>query len=170
MNAPAVASVFASILLAALLATFTGVFHPHAQAFYRRWSLAAAAAVAVGATAGSLYFSEVADFIPCEMCWVQRIFMYPLAFILPLAAIRKQREIALYGIVLAAIGLGFSIYHIQIQLRPDQSTSCDLLNPCSAKWVEALGFATIPQMAAASFVLILVGLTVQLRSRERSTS
>lgn len=164
MDVQDLASVFAAMLFVGALATFAGWFHPHLRQLYQRWSLVVAAAVAVGATAGSLYFSEVADFIPCEMCWVQRIFMYPLAVILPIAAIRKQREIALYGIALAVIGLGFSIYHIQLQIWPNQSTSCDPFNPCSGKYVEALGFATIPQMAGLSFVLIIAGLARQVRS------
>ena len=164
MNAQDVASVFAVVLFLGALATFAGWFHPHFREQYREWSLRLAAAVAVGATAGSLYFSEIADFVPCEMCWVQRIFMYPLAVILPIAAVRRQREIALYGIALAVIGLGFSIYHVQLQIWPNQSTSCDPFNPCSGKYVEALGFATIPQMAGLSFILVIAGLVKQLRA------
>lgn len=165
MDVQDLASVFAAVLLLGALGTFAGLFHPHLQAQYRRWSLAIAGAVAVGATAGSLYFSEVADFVPCDLCWVQRIFMYPLAFILPIAAVRRQREIALYGIVLAGVGLLVSLYHIQIQIWPDQATSCDPFNPCSGKYVEALGFATIPQMAGLSFVLVIAALVTQLRAR-----
>jgi disulfide bond formation protein DsbB len=165
MDAQDLASVFAVVLFFGAIATFAGLFHPHAQDMYRRWTLHIAAAVAVGATVGSLYFSEVAGFLPCDMCWVQRIFMYPLALILPVAAVRRQREIALYGIILAGVGLLFSLYHVQIQIWPNQSTSCDPLNPCSGKYVEALGFATIPQMAGLSFVLILAALVTQLRSR-----
>ncbi|MEM7737254.1 MAG: disulfide bond formation protein B, partial [Deinococcota bacterium] len=32
--------------------------------------------IALVATAGSLYFSEVRNFIPCTFCWYQRILMY----------------------------------------------------------------------------------------------
>ena len=41
------------------------------------WTLA----VAGVATLGSLYFSEIADFVPCRLCWFQRILMYPIALI-----------------------------------------------------------------------------------------
>lgn len=159
-----VADVFAGLLLAGAAAVFSCLFVPKLRPLLTRFGLAIAAVVAVGATSGSLYFSEIANFNPCEMCWIQRIFMYPLALMLPIAAVRRDRHLIPYAIVVASVGLGFSIYHSQLQLRPDQSTSCDLLNPCSAKWVEALGFATIPVMAGIAFVLILAALAANWRA------
>ena len=126
-------------------------------------SLPLAGLVAAGATAGSLYFSEVADFVPCEMCWYQRIAMYPLAPILAIAAFRGDRQIGNYVLPIAVIGAGISIYHVQLQLFPDQGSSCSLATPCTAKWVEALGFATIPVMALISFLLVIT-LTLTARS------
>lgn len=164
MESAAVADLFAGALLIAAAATVAGLALPRSRRHFQRFGLLIAATVAVGATSGSLYFSEIANFNPCEMCWIQRIFMYPLALILPIAAIRRDRHVIPYALAIAAVGLGFSTYHVQLQLRPDQSTSCDLLNPCSAKWVEALGFATIPMMAWLSFGLILSMLTMQLRA------
>lgn len=113
-----------------------------------------AAAVAVGATLGSLYFSESAGFIPCELCWFQRIAMYPLGIILSLAALRRDRSVLPYVLALSTIGLGVAIYHIQLQLLPDQGSFCDVTNPCTGRWVEAFGWMTIPQMAGVSFALI----------------
>ena len=157
------ADVFAATLLVGAFVLATSLARPALRRHVGRFGLIAAALVAVGATSGSLYFSEVAGFNPCEMCWVQRIFMYPLALILPLAAVRRDRQVIPYALVIAVVGLGVSIYHTQLQLLPNQSTSCDLLNPCSSKWIEALGFATIPMMAGMSFVLILVTLIAQAR-------
>lgn len=163
MTTAATGDLFAGLLALGTLALTTSLAVPRLRPIAHRLGLITAAAIAVAATAGSLYFSEVAGFNPCEMCWVQRIFMYPLALILPLAAVRRDRAAIPYAMAIAGIGLGFSIYHVQLQLLPDQSTSCDLLNPCSAKWVEALGFATIPMMAGLSFVLILASLAARLR-------
>ncbi len=157
------ADLFAGLLLAGALALAVSLTLPKLRPLVARFGLTIAALVAVGATSGSLYFSEVANFNPCEMCWVQRIFMYPLALILPMAAIRRDRNVNAYAVAIAVVGLGFSTYHTQLQLRPDQSTSCDLANPCSSKWIEALGFATIPMMAGLSFVLILASLTASIR-------
>ena len=115
-----------------------------------------AALVAVGATAGSLWFSEGAGFVPCELCWFQRIAMYPLAVLLSLAALRRDRAVFPYALALAGGGLAVSLYHVQLQLWPDQSSFCELDNPCSGRWIDALGFLTIPRLAALSFALIIV--------------
>lgn len=64
---------------------------------FRRLSLWLAWLVASGATAGSLYFSEIADFVPCRLCWFQRICMFPLAGILLVAAIRQDRNVRWYA-------------------------------------------------------------------------
>ena len=113
--------------------------------------------VAAVATAGSLYYSEVAHFEPCRFCWYQRIFMYPLAVILVIAAVRRDREIWRYALPLSAIGLLVSLYHYQLQLFPEQgSGACSSGVPCTVKYVEQFGFATIPFMAGCGFLAIFV--------------
>ncbi len=115
-----------------------------------------AALVAVAATVGSLWFSEVSHFPPCELCWYQRIAMYPLAVVLPIAAIRRDERIRTYAIPIAALGLAVSAWHNYVETFPDRSAGgCDPNNPCTIRWVEGLGFWTIPRMAFLAFVLIL---------------
>lgn len=116
-----------------------------------------AAAVAVAATLGSLWFSEGAHFPPCELCWYQRIAMYPLAILLPVAAVRRDAGVRLYAMALAGAGLAVSAWHNVIETFPDRDPGgCDPTNPCTVRWVEGLGFWTIPRMAALCFVVILV--------------
>jgi disulfide bond formation protein DsbB len=125
-------------------------------------SLSVAAAVAVVSTLGSLYFSEVADFSPCRLCWFQRVGMYPLAVILPLAAWRRDRQVRWYALPLAVGGGAVSIYHVLVERFPSlESGACDLANPCSIVWVERFGYLTIPAMALSGFALIalLLGLS-----------
>ena len=68
--------------------------------------------------AGSLYFSEVADFMPCTLCWYQRIAMYPLVLLLGIAAFRRDRAIRLYVVPLAVVGAAISIYHYLYRVVP----------------------------------------------------
>lgn len=111
--------------------------------------------VALAATLGSLYYSEIADFIPCEFCWYQRIAMYPLALILGIAAWRKDRDIWRYALPMVAVGAGLSGYHYLIQRFPDlAASSCSATAPCTAAWVWKFGFVSIPVMAFACFAAI----------------
>ncbi|MEW6475299.1 MAG: disulfide bond formation protein B [Actinomycetota bacterium] len=117
--------------------------------------------VAAVSMAGSLYFSEVANFPPCKLCWYQRYAMYPLVPILGIAAWRHFTPIRPYALGLAAIGSMISTYHILVERGiVKESTSCDPTNPCSLIWVERLGYLTIPTMALSGFLLILTLLAV----------
>ena len=116
-----------------------------------------ALAVAATASAGSLYFSEVANYTPCILCWYQRIAMYPLVLLLAIALIRRDHAVRVYAMPLAAIGLVVSIYHVQLQLFPDQSAiQCQKEAPCTAQWVDALGYLSIPGLAGTAFAAILM--------------
>ena len=117
--------------------------------------------VAVVATLGSLYLSEVADFLPCRLCWYQRIAMYPLPVILGVAWWRRDAGVRRYALPLAAIGMVISTYHVLVERFPslEGSSVCEIANPCTIRWVERFGFVTIPTMALAAFAL-LTGLLV----------
>ena len=116
-----------------------------------------AAAIAVTATLGSLYFSEVADYVPCRLCWFQRIAMYPLALILVIAAVRRDRSVRWYAGPLAAVGALVSTYHYLIEWRPSlEGGACGVGPSCADIWFRELGFVTLAFMALCGFVAILV--------------
>ncbi len=120
--------------------------------------------IAAVSTAGSLYYSEVAGYPPCEMCWYQRICMYALVPVLAVALIRRDGRGGWYALPLALAGLGLSVYHYQLQLFPGQGSTCDASAPCTYQWVDSLGFVSIPFMAGGGFVGV-AGLTLlSLRS------
>ena len=124
-------------------------------------------AFALVATLGSLFFSEISDFIPCRLCWFQRIAMYPLAVLLLMAAWRRdQRGGALYALPIAIAGAGVSIYHIYIEYHPEaESAGCKLGGAaCSVKWIDELGYITIPVLALTAFAAI-IALSLMVLSR-----
>lgn len=125
------------------------------RAAIRSVSLEVAAVVAVVCTAGSLYLSEVAGFLPCRLCWVQRAFMYPAALLLVAALVTKQRLLATLAAVLAGIGLPVALFHRYEQAAGEIGGVCDASNPCSGRWINHFGFVTIPTMAAVGFLAIL---------------
>jgi disulfide bond formation protein DsbB len=129
---------------------------PRVRALFGPAALWLAFAVAATATAGSLYLSEVAGFIPCTLCWYQRIAMYPLVILLGIAAWRGDSGIRRYVVPVAAIGAVIAAYHVTVQRLPGlPSGACSLDVPCSAIYVERFGFVTIPVMALVAFLAIL---------------
>ena len=122
----------------------------HDAALWLAWLVAAVA------TAGSLYFSERAHFIPCRLCWFQRIAMYPLAVILLVAAVRRDRGVRWYALPVAGIGLLISTYHYLIEWHPEwEATSCDLTAPCSVPYFHEFGFVSLAFMAMCGFAAII---------------
>lgn len=130
-------------------------------------------AVALVSTLGSLYYSGIAHFRPCRLCWWQRIMMYPLVPFLGVAALRRDRFASLYAFPLALGGLGYSIYHTQLRWFPEQGSSCEAEAACTSVWVNTFGFISIPLMAGAGFVaitgLLLLHLVLGRRADEQST-
>ena len=124
---------------------------------------------ALVATAGSLFFSEYSDFIPCRLCWFQRIAMYPLAVLLLMAAVRRDhRGGALYALPIAIAGACVSIYHIYIEYNPEaESAGCKVGGgSCAVKWIDELGYVTIPVLALTAFAAI-IALSLMVLSRTR---
>jgi disulfide bond formation protein DsbB len=112
--------------------------------------------VATVTTLGSLYYSEHAGFVPCELCWYQRILMYPLVLVLGVALLRRDRAVWITALVFVGIGAPLSLYHWLVERVPafEESSSCSVTVPCSTPWFEKLGFVTLAWMAMSSFLLI----------------
>ncbi|KGX84736.1 disulfide oxidoreductase [Pontibacillus litoralis] len=109
------------------------------------------------ATMGSLYFSEIRGFVPCEMCWYQRIFMYPLVLLYGLALIKKDIRYAQGGLYLSIIGAATALYHYGIQKVPalqPEIGSCGLV-PCNGQYINVFGFITIPLLSLIAFSVII---------------
>lgn len=123
----------------------------------RTYSLYLAWTVSLAATLGSLYLSEIKGFIPCELCWYQRIFMYPLAFILGIATFQNDSTVKKFVLPLAIIGWSISLFHYLEQKVPGfaQIKPCKSGVPCSAEYINWLGFVTIPFLALTAFSLII---------------
>lgn len=126
--------------------------------------------VAAVATAGSLYYSEIVGFIPCELCWYQRICMYPLAAVLAVGVIRRDRAVVWYAAPFVVFGAPVSLYHYLVEHVPSlaESSSCSVFVPCSVPYFEELGYITLAYMALSAFCLVGALLVVTL-VHDRST-
>ncbi|GHH97726.1 disulfide oxidoreductase [Neobacillus kokaensis] len=123
---------------------------------------------AIIATLGSLYFSEVMHFIPCTLCWYQRILMYPLAIILGMAVYRNDTSINMYVLPISIIGLLISGYHILLQKVPalKQFEMCTTGVPCSKDYINWFGFITIPLLAFVAFAIITICMVILARKNK----
>ena len=121
--------------------------------------------VALVATSGSLFYSEIAGYNPCKLCWFQRIMMYPQVIILAIALWKKDNSVSKYLIPLAVIGILISSYHYYIRVggAPIASCSADSSESCAKKYTLSFGYITIPMMALTAFLLISALLVTQKR-------
>lgn len=107
--------------------------------------------VAVTATAGSLWFSEVVGLQPCTLCWWQRAFIYPQVLVLGAALLfpNAARRLGYLSLLLAGIALSISSYHYLLELFPEQldTGACSASVPCSLVWFRRFGFLTLPALA-----------------------
>jgi|SRR6185436_3204360 len=128
--------------------------------FFGKYGLVFAFLVSLGAIAGSLYYSQIAGFEPCELCWFQRICMYPLVVLLGMALIKKDRKITDYILALSGIGFVISLYHNYIYYYSGGlNLTCQLGGAavsCVKRYVFELGYVTIPMMALTAFALIII--------------
>ena len=123
---------------------------------YELWAAFLVAAIATG---GSLFFSEIARFLPCELCWYQRICMYPLSILTLGIALAGNNRAARYLLPLPVVGAGVSIYHLLIENQViKEPTQCQASAPgtgCAFKWINEFGYITIPTLALTAFLLLI---------------
>jgi disulfide bond formation protein DsbB len=122
--------------------------------------------IAIIATTGSLYFSEIRHFVPCSLCWFQRIFMYPLIIILGMASFRQDKNIVRYVLPLSIIGILIATWHVIEENTGVSIGMCNVGVPCTVKYINWLGFITIPVLSLTAFTLITLVLFVVFSRRK----
>ena len=116
-------------------------------------------------TLGSLFFSEIMEFPPCALCWYQRIFMFPLVFILLAGLFPFDKNIVKYALPIALTGWGFAFYHYLLYsgIIPESLQPCSQGVSCSETYLDLFGFLTIPMLSLISFSTIVALLLILKR-------
>ncbi len=105
---------------------------------------------------GSLFFSEIADYSACNLCWYQRIFMYPIFLISFFSSLKKDFGVNFYNFILASFGFLIASYHyITSTFNISDLLICNISNSCLVEYFKEFGFVTLPLMSAVSFVSII---------------
>ena len=119
------------------------------------------------AVLGSLYFSEIKGLTPCFLCWVQRIFMYPLIVLFTVAILRKDKNVAYYVLPLSVTGAFVGLYQYLLQMTPlskVEAATCSATAPCSAIQIMFFGFITIPFLSMTAFIVISALMLIILKT------
>ncbi len=122
----------------------------------------------ITAMGGSLFFSEQMGFIPCTLCWFQRVLMYPLTIILGIACYRSDRDVYQYVLPLSIIGMMVSAYHYALQKVPSlhEFSTCTSGVPCSGQYINWLHFITIPFLSLMAFTIITTAMLVMWKRKK----
>ena len=128
-----------------------------------RFSLYLAWVIALGATLASLYYSEIKRFPPCQLCWYQRICLFPLVFILGIASYREERKIAFYLYPQVALGLVLAVIHL---LYPYWNPWGSALCGTTSCYEPSYTFLQIPLPFWSVIAFLAIGLLLKFGSQE----
>lgn len=137
------------VLVAALVLRWRAVLN-----FVSRYALWIGFFTAFGSLVGSLFYSNYAGFTPCTLCWIQRIFIYPLVPIFAIALWKRDSGVVDYAFSLSAIGVLVAIYHTYIQFGGSSLLPCSAEVSCAQRFFVEYGYVTIPTMSLTAFALI----------------
>ena len=118
----------------------------------------------------SLFYSEILGFIPCGLCWLQRIFLYPQVILAGMAWYKKDNKIADYLIALSGVGAVVALYQHYLQMGGSAFIPCPAVGPsidCAQRFLFEFGYITFPLMSLSVFALIIV-LLMTVKSRNKA--
>lgn len=117
---------------------------------------------ALGAFLLSLFYSNIVGFPPCELCWIQRIFLYPQLILFGMELYKRDHSIVDFSIVFATIGSIVSVYHLYIENGGASNLGCAALSPanttqvsCATRYIYEFGYVTMPLMALTLSLFII---------------
>lgn len=131
----------------------------------------------IGGTATTLLYSEVFGFIPCSLCWLQRVALYPQVFIGAVAyKVKDTSRFPLYGIALSVFGFVVAVYQYIYQMLPTEVLQSGVLPcladgsaDCSKTVMEVFGFVTFPFLSAVIFLFLGMLYVHMWRARRESS-
>ena len=134
-------------------------FAKRAGDFFGKHAIFFSGIVAIAAALGSLFYSNIAGFAPCVLCWWQRIFLYPQAIILAMSAFIKDKHIRAFCLVFSVLGAAVSLYHSYLQFGGNPLIPCAAAGAsisCTFRYFLEFGYVTIPTMALTTFTILIL--------------
>lgn len=157
-------ALFGILIVSSILYLFVYPVRKHIQSHNYASFLAVIGLISVASIVGALIY-QLAYLTPvCELCWWQRIFLFPISIIAAVALWHKTREAHITIAILAALGLFYATYHyyhhfqglvLGNTLALPCSSGC-LLPACTDSPILIFGFVTIPFMGILVFGSMLI--------------
>jgi len=130
--------------------------------FFKKYTFFFGFLVALSSVLLSLFYSEIVGFPACELCWIQRIFLYPQLVLFGMELYKRERSIVDFSIVFASLGAIVSLYHVYIENGGSSSLGCSALTPakanevsCAIRYIYEFGYVTMPIMALTLSLFII---------------
>ncbi len=128
--------------------------------FFKKNTILFSFLIALSGLVLSLFYSDVIGYPPCELCVIQRFFIYPQALFFGLALYIKKNYLIIIGTFLAFIEIFIAIYHVYVENGGESNLPCasDAINAvtCNARYVHEFGYVTIPVMALTTALFVVV--------------
>lgn len=113
---------------------------------------------------GSMFFSSVIGFAPCELCWYQRIFLFPQFLVFAVALWKKDNTAIYYSLALSFVGIVLAFYQSYIQWGGFSVLPCTTEGAeCSKIFFKEFGYITIPVMSLTAFAYLILLMHVRKR-------
>lgn len=122
--------------------------------------------ITVGGVFLTLYYEYALQYLPCDLCWYQRIFLYPQMFMFGYAWYKKDKAVLPYALLLSIIGFVVAFYHHLLQMGFDIMKPCSTAPfavSCSKPSFIEFGFVTFPFMAVVLFGFLSLLMVVAIR-------
>lgn len=131
-----------------------------------RHALVIVAACSLTGIVGSLLYSNLVGFVPCELCWWQRILLYPQAIIAIVAIWKKDRRVLPTLLLMSVLGFVVALYQVYLQHWPDPNSFCTIgTSDCSLIYIQFMSFLTMPAMSAILFLWIIFATIAPARGK-----
>jgi disulfide bond formation protein DsbB len=130
--------------------------------FFKKYTFHFGFLVALGAVGLSLFYSEIVGYPACELCWIQRIFLYPQLILFGMELYKKERSIIDFSLAFAVLGSIVSIYHVYVEAGGTRGLACATIDPasttqisCAIRYIYEFGYVTMPIMALTMSLFII---------------
>ncbi len=157
-------------VVASFLIVLEKGFRDRVYSFFYKYILHFLFGLSLSAVVGSLAYSQVIGFPPCELCWVQRIFIYPQALLTFIALLKKDKGIVDYLLPFSVIGGAVALYqsfiHWGFSVVSLGGCTALLGGECAKVYVHSFGYITIPFMSFTIFAYAIVAVLLYYKARK----